>query len=323
MSSFKILISENVAEICVSKLLEKNFEVAYRSDISADELLDIIRDFHGLIVRSATKVTSEVIQAGTKLKVIGRAGVGIDNIDLDTATRKGIAVFNAASANTLSAAEHTFALMLALARDIPKAHISIHNGEWNRSAFKGVELFGKTLGIVGLGKIGREVATRAQAFKMQTLGCDPLIETGDFERLGVEECDLHELFRRSDFMTVHVPLIAETKHLITEEHFAIAKSSLRIINTARGGVIDESALFRALESGRIAAAALDVFEEEPPVNNPLLELENVVTTPHLAASTNEAQEKVAAEIAESVANFLLEKRTDNIINAQILDRNTA
>lgn len=320
MSTYKILISDPVADVCSSHLTARGFEVEYRPGIAPAKLLELIPGYDGLIVRSATKVTDRVIQVAQNLKVIGRAGVGIDNIDVASATRNGVVVVNAAAANTISAVEHTFALMLALAREIPRAHRSLQEGEWNRSAFKGVELFEKTLGIIGLGKIGRELAARARAFGMKILAYDPLIEPEIFKSAGVEERDLNGLVRQSDFITLHVPLSAETKSLLRGEHFAMAKRNLRIVNAARGGVVDEKALYHALINGQIAGAALDVFEKEPPDDNPLLGLDNVVATPHLGAGTFEAQQRVAEEIAELVGGFLVDRKVENIVNPEAFIR---
>ncbi|MFQ5638938.1 MAG: hydroxyacid dehydrogenase [bacterium] len=312
----RILISDNVAEICATTLGDKGIEVEFSPGMAVDVLKQRIGDFDGLIVRSATKVTDEIIQSAANLKVIGRAGAGIDNIDLAAATEKGIAVFNAAAANTISAAEHTFALMLALARKIPQAHYSLACEKWNRNAFKGVELFEKTLGVIGLGKIGRELASRAKAFGMKIVAYDPLIPPELFRSVGAERLELNDLVRHSDFITMHVPLNSATKHLIGAEQLNLAKKGLLLINTSRGGIIDESALLTALTAGNIAGAALDVYEKEPPRGSPLLKLNNVVLTPHLGASTIEAQQRVALQIAETVADFLLESKAENILNPE-------
>jgi len=314
MSLTKILISDKVAAICQTYLKEKGFEVDTKPELSLEELCKAIEDYHGIIVRSATKVTAEVIRNGKNLKVIGRAGAGIDNIDVNAATESGIAVLNAADGNTISVVEFTFGLMLALSRQIPSAHISMLERRWDRTLFKGVELYGKVLGIVGLGKIGLEVAKRAQAFEMKTMAFDPLIESGVFESAGVEQHDLKEIFRLSDYVTVHVPLNKHTKNLVGPEHFENCKQGLRLINAARGGVVDEAALYQALKSGRLAGAAIDVFEKEPPGENPLISLKNVITTPHLGASTSEAQERVAEQIAKQVADFLQHGTADSIVN---------
>lgn len=317
MSIFKILIADPVADVCLNILKEKGFEIDLLPGLKPVELCEIIGAYHGLIVRSSTKVTAEVIERAIKLKVIGRAGTGLDNVDVVAATQKGIAVFNAAKGNTISAAEHTFALMLALARRIPQAQNSILNGKWERSKFKGIELFEKTLGIIGLGNIGKEVAKRALVFGMKVKAFDPLILPEIFQTVGVKKCDLEEIFRSSDFITIHVPYNEQTKHLVSDSQFEICKNSLRLINTSRGGVVDEAALYRALTSGKIAGAALDVFEEEPPGDNLLFRLENVVFTPHIGSGTLEAQIRVAQEIAELIADFLLMKRVDYIVNPEV------
>ncbi len=313
----KILIADHVDDCCGNILRERGFVVDYSPGASGEQLFEKIADADGLIVRSATKVTAEVMARALKLKVVGRAGAGVDNIDVAAAIKRGIAVFNAAAANTLSASEHTLALMLALAREIPRANLSLAQGKWNRSAFQGVELFGKILGIIGLGKIGRAVAARSQAFGMEVIAFDPLIGPEVFANAGVESCTLNDLIRRSDFITIHAPFSGDTKYLIGEAQFRICKPSLRIINTARGGIIDELALYQALKDGRVTGAAIDVFEKEPPGDLPLLKLENVVATPHLGANTVEAQRRVAEEIARSVADFLLNKKVDNIVNPDV------
>lgn len=305
MSNKRILILDNVNEICAAILTRQGFDVEVWPEVRTAELLQKIHPFHGLIVRSATQVTAELLQKAANLQVVGRAGVGLDNIDVEAARQKNVAVFNAAAANTLSAAEHTLALMLSLARQIPQAQISMLNGKWDRKAYKGVELFQKTLGIIGLGRIGQEVARRARAFEMRILAHDPWIESEVFKACGARSCTLEELLHQSDFVTVHVPLLPSTRYLLGQEQFDICKNSLRLINVARGGIVDEQALYQALRAGKIAGAAMDVFETEPPVDNPLIGMDKVVVTPHLGASTHEGQSRVAEEIAKRVANFLL------------------
>ncbi len=314
MSNYKILISDKVADICQTYLQEKGFEVDAKPGLSPEALCETITEYHGIIVRSATKVTAEIIRSGKNLKVIGRAGAGIDNIDVTAATERGIAVVNAADGNTISVAEFTFALMLALSRHVPSAHISMLENRWERNLFKGIELYGKVLGIIGLGKIGQEVARRAQAFGMKTVAFDPLVESEVFESAHVEQHDLKEIFHLSDYVTVHVPLNKHTRNLIGAEYFENCKDGLRLINAARGGIVDEAALYRALKAGKLAGAAIDVFENEPPGGNPLIGSENVITTPHLGASTFEAQERVAEQIAEQVGNFLLTGTADSFVN---------
>lgn len=312
-----ILISDTLPDICRELLEEKQIAVTYRPDLSAEELLDTISDFEGLIVRSGTQVTADVIRRGKKLKVVGRAGSGVDNIDVGEATENGVAVLNCVGANTLSAAEHTLALLISLARQIPAAHQSLRQGRWDRAKFKGVELNGKTYGIIGLGKIGVEIARRAQAFDMTTISHDPLIPPEVFKDARVESVSLEDLLNRSDFISIHVPLLPETKHLIGVKELQMCKKSLRLINTSRGGIVDETALYQALSEGRIAGAALDVFEVEPPVDNALLSLENVIATPHLGASTYEAQERVAKGIAERVSRFLLDGTAKDLVNPEV------
>ncbi len=314
MSQTKILISDKVADICQTYLREKGFEVDMKPGLPQEELCKTVEGFDGIIVRSATKVTAEMIRSGKNLKVIGRAGAGVDNIDVSVATESGIAVLNAADGNTISVVEFTFGLMLALSRQIPSAHISMLARKWDRTLFKGVELYGKVLGIAGLGKIGLEVAKRAQAFGMKTMAYDPLIGSEVFESAGVEQSDLKEIFLLSDYVSIHVPLNKHTRNLVGPEHFENCQQGLRLINAARGGVVDEAALYQALKSGRIAGAAIDVFEKEPPGENPLIGLENVIITPHLGASTFEAQERVAVQIAEQVADFLLKGTADSLVN---------
>lgn len=318
MSTLKILISDPVAERCLSNLRQNNFEVHYEPGLSPEELLEIVGNYHGLIVRSATNVTADVIHRAKNLKVIGRAGTGVDNIDVEAATENCIAVLNSKGGNTISAAEHTFALMIALARNIAVAQASMSAGKWERGAFTGVELFGKKLGIVGLGQIGKEVAKRAKAFGMNICAFDPLLSSDEFTSLGIEQLDLEGLFMHCDFITLHLPLNENTRHLIGEKQFEISKRNLRIINVARGGIVDEGALYDALKTDKIAGAALDVFEKEPPGDNPLIGLKNVITTPHLGASTVDAQERIAEAIAEGVADFLQNKNVDSIVNPEVL-----
>ncbi|MFQ5648597.1 MAG: hydroxyacid dehydrogenase [bacterium] len=316
MTKLKVLVSDAVADVCVAHLEQQDFEVRYSPGLPAKELENTIEDYHALIVRSATKVTAGVIERGRNLRVIGRAGTGVDNIDVAAATQKGIAVVNSPGGNTLSAAEHTFAMMIALARQIPAAHLSMLAGKWQRSAFTGVELYGKKLGIVGLGQIGREVANRARAFGMTVVAYDPLISAADFQAAHVGQMEIDEMLEQCDFLTLHLPLNEQTRHLFSDRQFETCNPNLRIINVARGGVIDEDALCRAVKAGKIAGAALDVFEKEPPGMSPLLGLSNVITTPHLGASTVDAQRRVAAEIAGSVADYLLGRKVESIVNSE-------
>ena len=254
----KILVSDKISELGVNKLKEKA-ETDVRTNLTPEELVQIIPDYDALVVRSSTKVTRQVIEAGKKLKVIGRAGVGIDNIDVDAATEKGIIVLNAPEGNTISAAEHAIALMTSLARNIPAADRSLKSGEWKRSSFMGVELYKKTLGVIGMGRIGSEVIKRAQAMRMEVLAYDPYISESRAEKLGVTLATLEEVLRRSDFITLHAPLTGDTKHMIGKAEIAMMKDGVRIINCARGGLIDEEALYEALKSGKVAGAAIDVL----------------------------------------------------------------
>jgi D-3-phosphoglycerate dehydrogenase / 2-oxoglutarate reductase len=286
--------------------------------LPADELRKIIGGYHGLVVRSSTKVTAELIGFANSMKVIGRAGTGVDNIDVEAATRRGILVMNTPGGNTISAAEHTVSMMLSLARCIPQAHMSLAKGEWERKLFIGTEVFEKTLGVIGLGKIGREVARRCQGLGMNVIGFDPLLGADIAMKSHIELVTLDELYRRSDFITVHTPLTAETRGLLNDTTLAKCKHGVRVINCARGGIVDEQALLRALESGRVAGAALDVFEIEPPKNNPLLSHPRVVATPHLGASTEEAQEKVAVQIAHQMADALHGRGYSGLVNGAAL-----
>ncbi len=319
----RILVSDNLSKSGV-EILEKEdgLKVDVKTGLSKSELIDCIPDYDGLIVRSATKVTKEVIEAGKNLKVIGRAGVGVDNVDVNSATEHGIIVMNAPAGNTISTAEHTMAMMLALSRNVPQAFISLRGGKWERKKFLGVELSGKVLGVIGLGRVGTEVAKRAIAFGMRVIGCDPYIPPGTARRIGVELVESKDLLARADYITVHVPLTSETRHFIGQEEFERMKQGARVINCARGGIVDEKALYEAIVKGKVAGAALDVFEEEPPVNNPLLELEEVVASPHLGASTEEAQVGVAVDIANQVVDFLKRGIYRNVVNLPLVEPET-
>jgi D-3-phosphoglycerate dehydrogenase len=295
--------------------LRQHTAVEVRTGMSADDLLATIGDYEGLVVRSETKVTRQVVEAGRNLRVIGRAGVGVDNIDLDAATGRGILVVNTPAGNTIAVAEHTIGLLLAAARFIPQSDASLRRGEWQRARFMGAEVRNKTLGIIGLGRIGREVAKRAQAFEMRVAGFDPYVGAEHARRIGVELLDLPTLLRTADFVSIHTPATAQTQGLLSAAELALLKRSAVIINCARGGIIDEAALIDALKSERIAGAALDVFASEPPGDHPLCQLPNVVLTPHLGASTREAQVNVALEVAEQVVAALNGKPTPYAVNA--------
>lgn len=310
----KILISDPMSEEGV-KILEneRSFKVDVRPKLPAEELKKIIKNYDAILIRSGTKLTKDIIEA-SELKIIGRAGVGLDNVDINAATKKGIIVVNAPGGNTISTAEHTMSLIMALSRNIPQADKSLKSGEWNRKKFMGSELYGKTLGIIGLGRIGIEVASRAGSFKMNLIAYDPHLSVEKAKRLKIELVDLEELLKSSDYITVHTPITEQTRHMLGEKEFKMMKYGVRVINAARGGIIDEEALYKMLESGKVAGAALDVFEKEPPAGSPLLKMDNVIATPHLGASTEEAQVNVAIDIAETVRDALLDKGLRNAIN---------
>lgn len=310
----KVLVTDKVSEKGVA-LLQKSFEVDVKHGISQEELIGIIPEYSALVVRSETKVTKAVIEAADRLVVIGRAGVGVDNIDVPAATHKGIIVLNAPDGNTIAATEHTMAMMMALARNIPQAYHSMKEGQWQRSKYVGVEMRGKTLGIVGLGRIGSGVAKRAAAMEMNILAYDPFISEERAKELDLELASLDEIYAQADFITFHLPLTAETKYMVNKEAFAKMKPGVRLINCARGGVIEENALAEAVKEGIVAGAAIDVFEKEPvDADNPLLALENVIFTPHLGASTKEAQIGVAVDVAESVIAALKEEPVTTAVN---------
>jgi D-3-phosphoglycerate dehydrogenase len=310
----KVLVSDNISPRCIEILKNAGLEVDIKVGMKPEELKACVGDYQGLIIRSATKVTSEIIDAATSLKVIGRAGSGLDNVDRAAATKKGIVVMNTPGGNTITTAEHAIALMVSLARQVPQATMSLKAGKWEKKKFMGVELFNKTLGIVGIGNIGSQVAKRMQAFAMNVIAYDPFLSEDKAKAIGVEKVDLLKLFRRSDFITVHTPLTAETKNLINHETLAIMKPGVRIINCARGGIVNEKDLYDALVEGKVGGAALDVFEKEPPENNPLLTLDTVIATPHLGASTREAQENVAVAVAEQVVDYLVNGTIRNAVN---------
>ena len=296
----RVLVTEVIAEGGLQRLRDAGHEVDIRTGLSPEELVEAIPGAHALIIRSATQVTAEVIAAGTDLVVVGRAGIGLDNVDVAAATERGVMVVNAPQSNTLSAAEHTMALLLAQARNVPQAHEALRAGRWERSQWTGVELSDKTLGIIGLGRIGKLVAQRAMAFGMKLVAYDPFVSEERARQLNVEMLGLDDVIARSDFITLHLAKTPETIGLINAELLAKAKPTLRIVNVARGGIVDEDDLAAAIESGTIAGAALDVFDSEPTTESPLFELDSVVVTPHLGASTEEAQDKAGDTIADMV-----------------------
>ena len=310
----KVLITDNVASEGI-ELLQKNVPTDIKRGLTPEELVDIIGDYDALVVRSETKVTSPVIEAGRNLKVVARAGIGVDNIDLDAATRAGIAVVNAPIGNTVAAAEHTLALMLSLARNVPQACASMKEGQWQRSAFMGIEVRNKTLGIIGLGRVGSEVARRASSFGMRLIAFDPFVAPDFAARLGVTTMTLDELLPQADFITLHTPLTPGTTKMINTEQLAKMKPGARLINVARGELVDEDALLEALENEQLAGVALDVFTNEPPGDLPLLRHPRLMATPHLGASTQEAQREVAIEAAEQVIAVLNGQPARNTVNA--------
>ena len=313
----KVLITEKLAESAV-ELLREEFEVDVLLGLSSEELLERIWDYDGLIVRSATKVTAEVIERAENLKAIGRAGIGVDNIDVEAATKRGILVANAPASNTVAAAEHTLALMLAAARRIPAADTSLRGGEWNRSAFKGVEVSEKTLGLVGLGHVGTIVARGAAGMGMRLLAYDPYVSEDRMRSMNVESAEsLDEIFEHSDFVSLHVPRTPQTAGMVDAGALEKMKPTAYLINVARGGIVDETALYNALKEGTIAGAALDVFQEEPTTDSPLFALPNVVVTPHLGASTAEAQDRAGVTAAEQVASALRGAVPMHAINAPV------
>lgn len=319
----KVLISDKVHENCEKILKEMGIEVVNSPGLTIDELKSALSDCGGLIVRSATQVTADIIAAGKNLKVIGRAGVGVDNIDVEEASRCGITVVNTPEGNTISAAEQTIGLMFALARNIPQAHDAMKHGEWNRTRFMGTEIRDKTLGIIGLGKIGREVAQRARGLSMEIICYDPLVSNSSAESVGATLMPLEELLPKADYITFHIPDNERTHHMLNRETLALCKKGVRIINCARGGIIDDDALLEALNSGHVAGAALDVFSSEPPdMDSPLVQHENVVVTPHLGASTQEAQQLVAEQIAQIVGDALINENIRNAVNMFPVDRAT-
>lgn len=323
MSNMKVLVMDGVSEEGLAPLRnETDIEVVIGAKMTEDELVEVIPQYDAMIVRSATKVTPRILEAADKLKVVGRAGVGVDNIDLEACTRKGVLVVNAPDGNTIAATEHTIAMMLALARNIPQAVGKMKAGIWDKKAFLGVELRGKVLGVVGLGRIGSAVAKRAQAMEMQVVAYDPFITEEKAECLGVKLQPLEEIYQKADFITVHLPKTKESYHLLNEKAFALMKDGVRILNCARGGVIDEEALYNAMTSGKVAGAALDVFEKEPYTDGPLLELPNFIATPHLGASTREAQLNVAVDVAEEIVSVLQGKLAKNTVNIPSVDPKT-
>ena len=325
MTPPKVLIADSISQRGVDELSRDGaVEVTVKAGLSEKALIDLISLFDALVVRSQTKVTADILNAGTNLRVIGRAGVGVDNVDVETATRRGIIVLNAPGGNTVSTAEHAFSLLLSAARKIPQADANIRSKSWDKKNFEGVELYNKTLGIIGMGRIGSELSRRAIAFGMRVIAYDPYLSATRARSLQVELTDeLDDLLTSADFISIHTPLTTETQHILDAAKLQKTKRGVRIINCARGGLIDENALVQALQDGHVAAAALDVFEVEPlPANSALRDAPNLVLTPHLGASTAEAQESVGIEIARSIRAALLEGTIRNAVNMPSLDAKT-
>jgi D-3-phosphoglycerate dehydrogenase / 2-oxoglutarate reductase len=321
----KILIADSISQRGIDELSrEGGLDVTIRPGLSETELIEIIPEFSAIVVRSQTKVTADMLKAGKSLRVVGRAGVGVDNVDVEAATRRGVVVLNAPGGNTISTAEHTFSLLLSVARKIPQANASVRSKNWDRKNFEGVELYNKTLGVIGMGRIGSELSRRAIAFGMRVIAYDPYLSATRARSLQVELVDeLDDLLATSDFISLHTPLTPETRHILDAVRLQRAKRGVRIVNCARGGLIDETALANALQDRHVAAAALDVFEAEPlPADSPLRSAPNLVLTPHLGASTAEAQESVGIEIAQSIRAALLEGTIRNAVNMPNLDAKT-
>ena len=312
----RVLVSDELSETAVQIFRDRGVEVDYLPKLGKDKeaLAAIIDQYDGLAIRSATKATEKLLEKATRLKVIGRAGIGVDNIDIPAASRKGVIVMNTPFGNSITTAEHAIAMMFAVARQLPEANASTHAGLWEKSRFMGVELFNKTLGVIGAGNIGGIVCNRAVGLHMKVVAYDPFLSDERARTLGVTKVNLDELLHRADFITLHVPLTDKTRNILSRENLAKTKPGVRIINCARGGLIDEAALAEALKSGHVAGAALDVFEVEPASENPLFNLPNVVCTPHLGASTTEAQENVALQVAEQMSDYLLTGAVQNALN---------
>jgi D-3-phosphoglycerate dehydrogenase / 2-oxoglutarate reductase len=314
--AIRVLVSDKLSETAVQIFRDRGVEVDYLPDLGKDKdaLMAVIGQYDGLAIRSATKVSPKLIEAATKLKVIGRAGIGVDNVDIPAASARGIVVMNTPFGNAITTAEHSIAMMMALARQIPEANASTHAGKWEKNRFMGVELYNKTLGVIGCGNIGSIVADRAIGLKMKVIAYDPFLSPDRALQIGVEKVELLDLVSRADFITLHTPLTEKTRNVIGAAAISKMKKGVRIINCARGGLVDEEALYEALVSKHVAGAALDVFEVEPATNHKLFNLENVVATPHLGASSSEAQENVALQVAEQMSDFLISGAVTNALN---------
>ncbi|CAM2979488.1 D-3-phosphoglycerate dehydrogenase [Paracoccus aminovorans] len=312
----KVLVSDKLSETAVQIFRDRGVDVDYLPDVGKDKekLAEIIGQYDGLAIRSATKVTAKLLEHAPNLKVIGRAGIGVDNVDIPAASKKGVIVMNTPFGNSVTTAEHAIALMFAVARQLPEASVSTHEGKWEKNRFMGVEVFNKVLGIIGAGNIGSIVIDRALGLKMKVLAYDPFLSEERAKELGVKKVELDELLARADFITLHVPLTEKTRNILSRDNLAKTKKGVRIVNAARGGLIDEEALAELLKSGHVAGAALDVFAVEPATESPLFGLPNVVVTPHLGASTTEAQENVALQVAEQMSDYLLTGAVQNALN---------
>ena len=310
----RVLISDKLSPAAVAIFKERGVEVDVKPGLDKDELANIVSEYDGLAIRSATKVTAKLLEHAKKLKVVGRAGIGIDNVDVPAATARGVIVMNTPFGNSITTAEHAIALMFGLARQIPAADMSTQAGKWEKNRFMGVELTGKCFGVIGCGNIGSIAATRAIGLKMRVIAFDPFLSVDRAAELGVEKVELDDLLTRADFISLHTPLTAQTRNILSAENLAKTKRAVRIINCARGGLVDEAALRAALDSGHVAGAAFDVFVEEPATSNPLFGHPNFIATPHLGASTTEAQENVALQVAEQMSDYLIRGAISNAVN---------
>ncbi len=312
----RVLISDKLSDAAVQIFKDRGIDVDFQPDLGKDKdkLAQVIGQYDGLAIRSATKVTEKILAAAPNLKVIGRAGIGVDNVDREAASKKGVIVMNTPFGNMITTAEHAIAMMFAVARQIPEASASTHAGKWEKSKFMGVELTGKTLGVIGAGNIGGIVCDRARGLKMKVAAYDPFLSAEKAEKMGVEKVELDDLLKRADFITLHVPLTDQTRNILSRENLEKTKKGVRIVNCARGGLVDEAALADLLKSGHVAGAAFDVFAQEPATENPLFGLSNVVCTPHLGAATTEAQENVALQVAEQMSDYLLTGAVTNALN---------
>lgn len=319
----KVLIADKLSPQAIDVFKQSGVQADVKTGLEPAELLKIIGEYDGIAIRSATKVTKEVLEAGAKLKVVGRAGIGVDNVDIPAATARGVVVMNTPFGNSVTTAEHALSLMMSLARQIPQANTSTHAGKWEKNAFMGVELAGKTLGLIGAGNIGSIVADRAQGLKMKVIAYDPFLSQERAEAIHVEKVELDDLLKRADFITLHTPLTESTRNILNKDTLAKCKKGVRIVNCARGGLVNEADLKAALESGQVAGAAFDVFETEPAKENALFGLPNFIATPHLGASTNEAQENVAVQVAEQMADFLTTGAVTNALNIPSLSAEDA